>query len=864
MSDRAHSSGLYPILQDSLAGRFDLAGSIAILAPEVVRITAEFDFDRCLMLRRYLDLCRIQADGIAPEIDAITEDLRLGLEERFSRDPSDHNLLFILALADRDRGERARALRRLRKVACSGYRASAAARSVLAEMTRERGVVMTAQETGTPAGVPFYVLVSDTPDAAGCRRVGVLAAWAAITGHDLRLVSRVSDWSRTDCPVTDATADDFLKALCNGEMAGVDRAVILSSPALLGGEMARYGDVLVLDMREGGDPLRARANKHALARLGPNDPPPFDARVSLISSVFRATDYIEGFLFNISGLEDYSTFCQHLFLFSGLSEAERKPLFAHFDQVANAAFIWHRSDPGLYECWNIGVRLAHTEYVSNANVDDLRHPRQAKALVRALDTTPGAAIAAAALVPFEEYQPDYRVISTENPWYAHQAGIFHLSDLGKLKDSDGRTGIEPHCMPHCMPLWRRDSHEACGFFDEATFGPFADWAYWMEVLRHGACGVLIPEPLSYYFVNPGSHNRRGDKLQAFHRAVEDAFLVDFRADLEQRKPVRAAARARVRGTYARKLNLLGRAQGFGEHRNAFNRLIMALEPLDVGPQGIDFLPFIERTFVWGDDPGEAASDAPRPRERDWVGVLHVPFGAPDWFMPQVSPEQVFKTAMWEKSLPTCRGVISLSEDTARDFGARYRDIPSLAVSHPTDLRAPRFEPERYCAQPRLVQAGDWLRKLQAIFRIQAPGHEKIMLLKNGTYARLEKDIGQFGDKRNESVDLRYMVPNEEYDDLLASSVVLCLLYGTAANNLVIECMARATPILVNPLPAIIEYIGPDYPFYAEDVAQADRLLADKGAVRAAHHYLEERTPKAGIGYDDFLRNVGGSQFYQEL
>ncbi|MFQ5439716.1 MAG: hypothetical protein ACE5DK_12910, partial [Paracoccaceae bacterium] len=71
-------------------------------------------------------------------------------------------------------------------------------------------------------------------------------------------------------------------------------------------------------------------------------------------------------------------------------------------------------------------------------------------------------------------------------------------------------------------------------------------------------------------------------------------------------------------------------------------------------------------------------------------------------------------------------------------------------------------------------------------------------------------------------------------------------------------------ILVNPLPAIIEYIGPDYPFYAEDVAQADRLLADKGAVRAAHHYLEERTPKAGIGYDDFLRNVGGSQFYQEL
>jgi len=571
---------------------------------------------------------------------------------------------------------------------------------------------------------------------------------------------------------------------------------------------------------------------------------------------------MEGFLQNIRLLEDYESCCDHMFLFADLSGVEQKALFDHFEAAQNAVLVWHRTDPGLYECWNIGVRLAKTTYVSNANVDDLRHPRQVRALVRALDNTEGAAIAAAALLPFETYQPDYRIIATDNPWYADQAGRFYLSDLGFLKEKDGKTVLEPHCIPHCMPVWRRDVHEVHGYFDENTYGTYADWAFWMKVLRGGQCGILIREALSYYFINPGSHNRRGDKLRDFHAAVEAEFLGEFRADLEKRRGQKVAAR--VRGGYGRKLNLMGRDTAFGEHRNSFNRLIKALEPLDAGPGGVDFLPFIERTFVWGDDPGEARSGNPRPLTRGWVGLLHVPFDAPQWFLPEVSPEQVFKTQMWQESLPACRGMICLCKDLELDFQARYPGIPTLTVRHPTELDVRRFDPDRYFMQKRLVQAGDWLRKLQAIFRVRAPGHEKIMLLKNDTLSYLQKDIEQFGDGRNGSVDLRHMVSNEDYDDLLSSSVALCLLYGTAANNLVIECMARATPLIVNPLPGIVEYLGWRYPLYGETVADADRLLMDRGAIIAAHQYLLEHTPKAGISYGDFLHGIGSSPFYRGL
>lgn len=720
--------------------------------------------------------------------------------------------------------------------------------------------------------IPLYAFVSDRPGQTQSNLVAVLAAYCRQAGYALTIVApSPGAFASADHPVLTSTATAFLETVTSGAMEGVERAVLLSSPELLHDRTGRYGDILVVDLRTcvaGG----SRALVRAMRRLDPKTTGPDGgvrdgaqdgAQVSLITSIFRAGDYMEGFLHNITGLEDYATFCDHLFLFCDLSGAEQKALFRHFEAAQNAVYIWHHTDPGLYECWNIGVRLADTTYVSNANVDDLRHPRQARALVAALKNTNGAAIAAAALLPFETYQPDYSLIATDNPWYADQAGRFYLSDLGFLKEKDGKTVLEPHCIPHCMPVWRRDLHDAYGYFDETTHGTYADWAFWMKVLRDDRqCGVLIKEPLSYYFINPDSHNRRGDKLQAFHEAVEAAFIDDFRADLERRRATRVAARAQ--GGYERKLNLLGREQNFGLHRNSFNRVIEALEPLNAGPEGIDFLPFIERTFVWGSDPGEASSANPQPMIRDWVGVLHVPFEAPQWFSPKISPERVFETRMWQGSLASCRGIICLCQDLALDFAAHYPEIAVLSVLHPTDLEARRFSFSRYTDRPRLVQAGDWLRRLQEIYRVAAPKHEKIMLLKADTIGYLEKDIAQFGDFRNDSVDLRKMISNGDYDDLLASAVVLCLLYGTAANNLVIECMARATPIIVNPLPGIVEYLGRDYPLYAQTADMAGRLLMDDAVIRAAHEYLLEQTPAAGVGYGDFLHGIGGSEFYRGL
>ena len=195
---------------------------------------------------------------------------------------------------------------------------------------------------------------------------------------------------------------------------------------------------------------------------------------------------------------------------------------------------------------------------------------------------------------------------------------------------------------------------------EPRYGPYADWAFWMGS-RDGAYGWIDPEPLGFYYVNPARTSARGNELERLQGVVEDEFMAMFLARRDGR-PLHAG---RTLPDVPRKLKLTGRNQAFGEHRNSFSRLIDALQPLArQDGEGVLFLPFLERYFVWGENPGEAASAAPAPITRDWVGILHDPFDAPDWFDTRVSPETFFDTDLWRASRPHCRGIIVLAGDLA--------------------------------------------------------------------------------------------------------------------------------------------------------------------------------------------------------
>ena len=78
---------------------------------------------------------------------------------------------------------------------------------------------------------------------------------------------------------------------------------------------------------------------------------------------------------------------------------------------------------------------------------------------------------------------------------------------------------------------------------------------------------------------------------------------------------------------------------------------------------------------------------------------------------------------------------------------------------------------------------------------------------------------------------------KEYDELLEKNIAFIDLYDSAANNTVLECIVRNTPLIVNRTPGVVEYLGEDYPLYFDNLEEVDSLL-DLEKLKSGHEYLK--------------------------
>ena len=56
---------------------------------------------------------------------------------------------------------------------------------------------------------------------------------------------------------------------------------------------------------------------------------------------------------------------------------------------------------------------------------------------------------------------------------------------------------------------------------------------------------------------------------------------------------------------------------------------------------------------------------------------------------------------------------------------------------------------------------------------------------------------------------------EEYQKLFTCSCLFVFFEDCSASNVILECIKFNTPVIINKIPAVIEYLGPDYPLYYE-------------------------------------------------
>ena len=169
---------------------------------------------------------------------------------------------------------------------------------------------------------------------------------------------------------------------------------------------------------------------------------------------------------------------EHIIVYS-----EEHELFEEFRKYPNFKLIKEDERKGVYNAWNIGIKAATTDYVTNWNVDDLRHPINTKIKYDAITKN------------------DVDMVYN---WYAgtkdENLNFYNAESLEpQVRFPDE---YEKHVMVACLagpdPLWKKSLHNTVGYFDGDNFKSIADWEMWIRFAKSGAKFKLIPEVLCIY------------------------------------------------------------------------------------------------------------------------------------------------------------------------------------------------------------------------------------------------------------------------------------------------------------------------------------------------------------------------------
>lgn len=213
--------------------------------------------------------------------------------------------------------------------------------------------------------------------------------------------------------------------------------------------------------------------------------------------------------------------------------------------------------------------------------------------------------------------------------------------------------------------------------------------------------------------------------------------------------------------------------------------------------------------------------------RPWVGMFHHPpvVDSPVPGDQDFALRSIERDLAWQMARPLLRKAYCMSGPVADDLRA-WLGVPVTILRHPARPSCDAWRPQgRY---PGLVQVGCFLRDVNAITHVPH-GVDKLRVLPNRGRGR--ERLCPRGPYECQTVT---QVSWERYDELLRTRVVLTWFYAAAASNVVVECIERRTPLIVNRSPAVEEYLGSCYPLYCERLEQVPDLMK---RARDASEYL---------------------------
>jgi len=273
--------------------------------------------------------------------------------------------------------------------------------------------------------------------------------------------------------------------------------------------------------------------------------------------------------------------------------------------------------------------------------------------------------------------------------------------------------------------------------------------------------------------------------------------------------------------------------------------------------------YVDRTFHWNCEANTMAGISLLPYVKPWIGFIHHTTHV------SYTPHNVvslFRNELFLESLRCCGALIVMTNSMRVRVQRLLESVSAGHVKvhmlyHPTESidKDARFRMAKFKENPkrRIVQVGAWYRDISAIYRLSL-GANPLNYTKTALVGK--KMDGYYENKTpaSSSVELMTTLENDEYDRLLSENIVFIKLVDASAVNTVIESIMRNTPLLVNRIEPVVEYLGKDYPFYYDDLDDACRKACSMDTVEQAYRYLKTMDKSAftvGRFLDDLNRII---------
>jgi len=300
-------------------------------------------------------------------------------------------------------------------------------------------------------------------------------------------------------------------------------------------------------------------------------------------------------------------------------------------------------------------------------------------------------------------------------------------------------------------------------------------------------------------------------------------------------------------TLTRKVKFLNIPDWNHHHRNSFQFTMKTLmDKFHSDEADVDFIPAVE----------EFLCDNKNAITRPWIGLIHGVQRDDVFYPPDL---ERLCTSRYDYAMKFCRGLFTLTK-----FQAKYleNNLPKHLRFPICPLQLPIMQSNDHASEIDnsldqgevidLVFVGSFARDFELFYRLQVPATMRKVILAG------DKSFMPEVKKASNDVIVQDRLDDVSYDKMLSKSIIfLALKYTGAANTIVVECIARCSPIVAPRMESCVEYLGEEYPLlYDEDSEDLNDLLnADN--IKCAIKYLQTMN-KSNLSIERFCNNFGSS------